>query len=121
MLYWAAPIAGFALFALNEIANPRHALLGKVLRRLREETAAAGHADRFEELKGVLMGERPSLSYAALAPRLRTTEAALKMTIQRLRRRYAELLREEIANTVPGPQEAEDELRHLRAVLSSRG
>ena len=97
------------------------ALLGKVLRRLREETAAAGHADRFEELKGVLMGERPSLSYAALAPRLRTTEAALKMAVRRLRNRYAELLREEIANTVPGPEEAEDELWQLRAVLSSRG
>jgi RNA polymerase sigma-70 factor (ECF subfamily) len=97
------------------------ALLGKVMARLREETAVAGHAGRFEELKGVLMGERPSLSYAELAPRLRTTEAALKMTVRRLRNRYAELLREEIANTVPGPQEAEDELRHLRAVLSSRG
>ena len=95
------------------------ALLEKVLRRLREETAAAGHADRFEELKGVLVGERSSLSYAELAPRLRTTEAALKMTVRRLRNRYAELLREEIANTVPGPQEAEDELRHLRTVLSS--
>jgi RNA polymerase sigma-70 factor (ECF subfamily) len=97
------------------------ALLETVLRRLREETATAGYADRFEELKGVLVGERPSLSYAALAPRLRTTEAALKMAVRRLRSRYAELLREEIATTVPGPQEAEDELRHLRAVLSSRG
>jgi RNA polymerase sigma-70 factor (ECF subfamily) len=97
------------------------ALLEKVLHRLREGTASAGHADRFEELKAVLVGERPSLSYAELAPRLRTTEAALKMTVRRLRLRYAELLREEIANTVPGPQEAEDELRHLRAVLSSQG
>jgi RNA polymerase sigma factor (sigma-70 family) len=97
------------------------ALLGKVLRRLREDTVAAGHADRFEELKGVLMGERPSLSYAELGLRLGTTEAALKMTMQRLRRRYAELLREEIANTVPDSQEALNELRHLRAVLSSRG
>jgi RNA polymerase sigma factor (sigma-70 family) len=96
------------------------ALLEKVLRRLREETAAAGHADRFEELKGVLMGERPSLSYAELAPKLKTTEAALKMAVRRLRNRYGELLREEIANIVPGPQEADDELRHLRAVLSSR-
>jgi RNA polymerase sigma factor (sigma-70 family) len=97
------------------------ALLEKVLGRLREETAVAGHAERFEELKSVLLGERPSLSYAELAPRLGTTEAALKMSVRRLRNRFAALLREEIANTVPGPQEAEDELRHLRAVLSSRG
>jgi len=97
------------------------ALLGTVLRRLREETATAGYADRFEKLKDVLVGERPSLSYAELATRLKMTEAALKMTVRRLRNRYAELLHEGIANTVPNPQEAADELRHLRAVLSSRG
>ena len=95
------------------------ALLDKVLGRLREETAAAGQATRFEHLKAVLLGERPSLSYAELALKLGTTEPALKMAVQRLRRRYAELLREEIAHTVRGPEEVEDELRHLRAVLSS--
>jgi RNA polymerase sigma-70 factor (ECF subfamily) len=95
------------------------ALLDKVLGRLREETAASGQSTRFEELKAVLMGERPSLTYAELALKLGTTEPALKMAVQRLRRRYAELLREEIAHTVRGPDEVEDELRHLRAVLSS--
>ena len=95
------------------------ALLDKVLGRLREETAASGQSTRFEELKAVLMGERPSLTYAELAVKLGTTEPALKMAVQRLRRRYAELLREEIAHTVRDPEEVEDELRHLRAVLSS--
>jgi RNA polymerase sigma-70 factor (ECF subfamily) len=95
------------------------ALLDKVLGRLREETAASGQSTRFEHLKGALMGERPSFSYAELALKLGTTEPALKMAVQRLRRRYAELLREEIAHTVRGPEEVEDELRHLRAVLSS--
>lgn len=97
------------------------AMLDRVLTRLREETAVAGHADRFEELKGMLLGERPSVSYAEMAPKLKTTEAALKMAVRRLRSRYAELLREEIGTTVGGPQEVEDELRHLCAVLSSRG
>ena len=96
------------------------ALLDKVLGRLRDETAASGQSARFEELKGVLMGERPSLTYAELALKLGTTEPALKMTVQRLRRRYGELLREEIAHTVGRREEVEDELRDLRAVLRSR-
>lgn len=95
------------------------ALLDRVLRRLADESFAAGQGPRFEELKPVLMGERPSLSYADLALRLGTTEPALKMTVQRLRRRYAELVQEEIAQTVRAPQEVEDELRHLRRVLGA--
>jgi len=94
------------------------ALLDKVLERLREETAA-GHLARFEELKGVLMGERPTLTYAEIALKLDTTEPALKVTMQRLRRRYAELLREQIAHTIPDPHGTEDELRHLYRVLSA--
>ena len=96
------------------------ALLDKVLGRLRAEAAAAGQSARFEELKAVLMGERPALTYAELALKLGTTEPALKMAAQRLRRRYGELLREEIAHTVRSPQEVEEELRYLRAVLASR-
>ncbi len=97
------------------------ALLDKVLARLRAETAASRQGGRFEELKDVLMGEKPSAPYARLAAKLGTTEAALKMAVQRLRRRYAMLLREEIASTVPGPEDVEDELRHCRGVLSSTG
>lgn len=95
------------------------ALLEKVLGRLRQETAANGKAERFEALKEVLMGERPSLTYAALATKLGTTEPALKMMVQRLRRRYGELLREEISQTVTDQAEVQSELRHLRSVLSS--
>jgi RNA polymerase sigma factor (sigma-70 family) len=94
------------------------ALLDQVLGRLREETAAAGHLARFEELKGVLMGESSALTYAEMALKLGTTEATLKVAMQRLRKRYAELLSEQIAQTVPGPEEVEDELRHLYSVLS---
>ena len=59
-----------------------------------------------------------SITYADLAAKLSTTEAALKMAVQRLRHRYGELLQEEIANTVANPNEVEDELRHLMAILS---
>lgn len=95
------------------------AVLAKVLSRLRLETAASGQGERFEELKVILMGERPSVTYSVLAGKLGTTEAALKMAVQRMRRRYAELVREEIAQTVGSALEVEQELAELRDVLSS--
>lgn len=97
------------------------ALLEKVLARLREEAVTGGHAARFDALKDVLVGEKPSFKYAQLAVELGTTEPALKMAAQRLRNRYGELLREEIERTVAAPEEVEDELRHLRVVLRPGG
>jgi RNA polymerase sigma factor (sigma-70 family) len=94
------------------------ALLAKVLQRLREEAATAGRQEQFDELKVFLTGEKPAVPYQELATQLATTEAALKMAVQRLRRRYGELIRDEIAQTVNDPQAVEDELRHLRTVLS---
>jgi RNA polymerase sigma factor (sigma-70 family) len=94
------------------------ALLGKAFGRLRGECAASGKANRFDQLKVLLIGEELSVTYAELAATLGTTEAALKMTVQRLRRRYGELLREEVSHTVANPEQIEDELRHLYEVLS---
>jgi RNA polymerase sigma-70 factor (ECF subfamily) len=94
------------------------ALLQTVLSRLRQEAAVAGWLKQFEQLEVFLTGEKRAGTYAELAAGLGTTEGALKMATQRLRRRYAEVLREEIANTVAGPDEVEEELRYLRAVLS---
>jgi RNA polymerase sigma-70 factor (ECF subfamily) len=93
------------------------ALLEKVLGRLRAEAVAAGRAKQFDELKAFLTGEQDS-GYAELAVKLDTTEGALKMAAKRLRTRYGQLLREEIAHTVDDPKDAEDELRHLCTVLS---
>jgi RNA polymerase sigma factor (sigma-70 family) len=94
------------------------ALLQRVLGRLREEWAAAGRSRQFDELKPGLTGEQPSKGYADLASRLETTEAAVKMAVKRLRTRYGQLLREEIAHTVADATEAEDELRYLCTVMS---
>lgn len=94
-------------------------LLDQVVGRLREEFVAAGKAAQFEELKNFLTGDKQAGAYAELAARLHTTEAALKMAVSRMRQRYGELLRAEIANTVSSPAEVEDELRALFAVLSS--
>lgn len=92
-------------------------LLDRVVSSLREEYLAAGKGALFERLKIFLTGGRGESSYAELASSLRTTEAALKMTISRLRKRYGELLRAEIARTVSSPDEVDEELRALFAAL----
>ena len=93
-------------------------LLEQVLARLRDEFGIAGKAALFAELKIFLTGEKRPVSYAELAMRLQMTEAAIKMAVSRMRQRYGELLRAEIANTVTTPEEVEEELRALFAVLS---
>jgi RNA polymerase sigma-70 factor (ECF subfamily) len=93
------------------------ALLGRIMGRLERESADGGNATPFEELKGFLIGEHAGATYADVATRLGTTEAAVKMAAHRLRRRYRELLREEIAETVSGPEEVEDEILNLFATL----
>src|SRR5215467_8085725 len=94
-------------------------LLEQVLTRLRGEFVASGKAAFFEELKIFLTGEKRAVSYAELATKFAMTEAALKMAVSRMRHRYGELLREEIANTVSSPSEVEEEMRALVAALSS--
>jgi RNA polymerase sigma-70 factor (ECF subfamily) len=93
-------------------------LLEQVVGRLQEEYQVAGKATLFDELKVFLTGDKGTGGYAELAVTLNTTEAALKMAISRMRRRYGELLRAEIARTVSTPEEVEDELRALFAALS---
>lgn len=94
-------------------------LLQEVLGRLREEVSRAGREAHFEELKVFLTGERSAISYAELAAKLETGEAALRKEVQRLRRRYGELLCEEITRTVANPREVQEELGHLLAVLGA--
>ena len=92
-------------------------LLDTVLRRLETEAAERGRSDLFRQIKGVLLGDRGGVTYAQLAPQLGMSEAALTVTIQRLRRRYRELVREEIAHTVSQPVEIDEEMRHLYQAL----
>jgi RNA polymerase sigma-70 factor (ECF subfamily) len=92
-------------------------LLEHVMASLAKEYAAAGKAALFDELKVFISLEKNADSYVNLALKLNTTEAALKMAVSRLRRRYGELLRAEIARTVSAPDEVEDELRALFAAL----
>ena len=93
-------------------------LFDKVLARLEQEFRESGKGVLFEGLKGSLLAEERGLSYAQIGTPLGLKEDAVKQAVHRMRRRYRELFREEIAQTVASPGEVEDELKHLFAVLS---
>jgi RNA polymerase sigma factor (sigma-70 family) len=95
------------------------ALLDQVLRRLREEYVSDGREKLFEQLKPTLTEASRTVRYAEIAARLGTNEGAVKVAVHRLRQRYREVLRAEIADTVAGPGEVEDEIRNLFAALSN--
>ena len=88
-------------------------LLDHTMRQLQEEYVASGRAKLFEYLQSCLGREESALAYTEIAARLKLTEAAVKMAVHRLRARYREILRGEIAHTVSGPDEIEEEIRHL--------
>jgi RNA polymerase sigma-70 factor (ECF subfamily) len=92
--------------------------LERVLERLREEFAAGEKAELFDELKVFLLADESASSYAEIGSRTGLKEGTVKVAVHRLRRRYGELLRAEIAETVEDPGEVEDEVRHLFTALS---
>ena len=93
-------------------------LVARGLNALAGEFAAAGKAEQFETLKPWLLGEVESLSQAEAARRLGLTEGAAKVAIHRLRKRFRDLVRAEIAQTVDDPAQVQDEPRYLLEVLS---
>ena len=94
------------------------ALLDCALKKLRAEFEAQGKLERFEILKVFMTADAKTPPYAGLATRLDTSEAALKMAVSRMRARYGELLRQEIANTLASPEGVEEELCALLESLS---
>jgi RNA polymerase sigma-70 factor (ECF subfamily) len=91
-------------------------MLDRVVEKLRSEFVHHGRPEHFERLKVFLLGQSDA-PYAALAREMNTSEGALKVAIHRLRKRYRELFRQEIADTVADPGEVESELRFLAAAL----
>jgi len=91
-------------------------LLERTMQRLEQEYQSKARA--FERLRPALIGERDSLPYAQIARELDSTEGAVKAAVHRLRQRYREILREEIADTVASKSEVEEELRQLFSALS---
>ena len=92
-------------------------LLDRALVALRAELEQSGRRDLFDRLKVFVWGEKNALSYAAMAEQLGMTEGAVKVAVHRLRQRYGELLRAEVAQTVTTPVEVEEELRYLVSVI----
>ncbi len=93
-------------------------LLAEVLNRLEREYQTEAGADLFAALKQTLMGVRESQPYAELARSMGMNESAVKVAVHRLRKRYRELIRAEIANTLDHSEDVESEMRHLFQVLA---
>ena len=94
-------------------------VLERVFARLREESQRSANASLLERLNELLSDEPDRPSQAEIAREFGMTENAVKQAFHRLRQRYRQLLREEVAQTVATPAEIEDELRHLIAALRS--
>jgi DNA-directed RNA polymerase specialized sigma24 family protein len=93
-------------------------LLERVINRLREENQAEGRAGQFEKLKSYLMAGTNDIPYAEAATTLAMSEGYLRVTVHRLRRRYRELLKQEIVQTLADPAQADEEMQSLMAAFS---
>ena len=93
-------------------------LLDEVLNRLEREYQDEGKIELFTALKQTLMGSRESQPYRELATALSMNEGAVKVAAHRLRKRYRELIRAEIANTLDETQDVDEEMKHLFAALT---
>jgi RNA polymerase sigma-70 factor (ECF subfamily) len=91
----------------------------RALRRLGDECEKHGRRRVFDVLSSCLTADRQDVSYATFARILGLRETAVKNLVHRLRERYRALLREEVAETVGGENEIDDELRYLCAALSA--
>ena len=93
-------------------------LIEQVFTTLRREYASADKARLFEELKIFVWGDKALVAYAEIGRQVDLTEGTVKVAVHRLRQRFRELLRAEVAHTVARPEDIDGELRHLIAVLS---
>jgi uncharacterized protein YnzC (UPF0291/DUF896 family) len=87
--------------------------------RLRQEQVDAGKGTLLGQLRGCLMADPDAPAYAQLAAQAGQSEAALRMAVYRLRQRYRELLREELAKTVANTAQIDEEFQHLRGALGA--
>jgi len=94
-------------------------LLDQVMQTLRLEYVALGKGSLFDVLRSVIWDGRQEAGYETLGRQTGLSEGAFKVAVHRLRSRYRECLRNEVAQTVATPAEIDDELRHLLAAVSS--
>jgi len=96
------------------------AVLEHAMARLREEFSAKERQEQFEKLSMFLDGDPHGTSYEAVGAELGSSPGAIRVAVHRLRRRFRELLREEIAATVSGTEEIDEEIRFLISTLNNR-
>jgi RNA polymerase sigma-70 factor (ECF subfamily) len=94
------------------------AVLKQTMEALEKECTHHGKKDLFREARNLLSGERDGSPYAEIGRRLGLAEGTVRVAVHRLRQRYGELLRQEIAQTVSNPDEVDEELRHLMNALN---
>jgi RNA polymerase sigma-70 factor (ECF subfamily) len=107
-------------FAPDEAYDRQWALtlLDLTVNRLQAEFAAAGRPGDFEALKGSLLAGRGAVDYAAAARQLGMNEGAARVAVHRLRKRFREIYRERISQTLAEGADVDAELRHLAAALA---
>jgi RNA polymerase sigma-70 factor (ECF subfamily) len=91
-------------------------LLNRVINHMREEYSAKNKSELFDECREFLINSDAG-RYDDLAARLRMSEGALRVAVHRMRERYKDLLRQEIAETLSGPGSVDDELNELRRAI----
>jgi len=95
-------------------------LLEMSMKRLQAEYAAAGKSSDFDALKSCLTAARGDIDYAGVARQLGGNESAARVAVHRLRKRFREVYREEISQTLAEGASLEEELRHLAAALAGK-
>jgi len=94
-------------------------LLESVLGMLRQEFSQSGKGELFDQLEPHLWGDDTSTPYPSIAETLNMTTVSVRVTVHRLRRRFHDLLRAQIANTVESVEDVEHELRYLRRLWAT--
>jgi RNA polymerase sigma-70 factor (ECF subfamily) len=94
-------------------------MLSRSFERLENEMRAEGVAERFRNLEPFLTGKPEGAAYRRIGTELGMSEGAMKNAVHRMRRRFGRVLRDEVAQTVRDPDQVDDELRHLFAVIET--
>ena len=89
------------------------AVLDQVMGRLGGEYAAGGKGKLYQTVEACLTRGIGAVDYDQAARELGMNEAAIRVAVHRLRRRYRDLLRKEIAQTVDSPEQVEEEISYL--------
>jgi len=92
-------------------------LIDHVMTRLRAEYTAAGKGEQFDQLQMLLTPGEEDARYETVAAAMGVSAGALRMSVHRLRRKYRQVMRAEIAETVSTPEEIDQEIRFLLSVL----